>query len=538
MCKSFEWAGFLPRRLKTYKGKEPLSKYLSELSEITKSFNFSQPAPNPCESKKPSLESQFYSNNLECPHPSGSVMNKEELKKMLFKTPLLDDQYHAIRKSEKGKTEIKLNMDVKHKLASGSFLEFRNNTFVQGDVFQGMRMRGDSGEEHEEKEMEIEEEEWEKVRILNHYRAVTEKIEKDLKDIQSHTLGHLKQQFESYFCNKYEKMLCGDKKYSQINEKNRQEYVKKAELCFIELKQFIRVFEETLCIFYRLCEFKNILAYSLFSKENMLNFVTSIIFDDYIYPLIYEIQRKADKCLIEVIEKQLPSYQTFKPQDFDISEKFCLNERTANYIFLKRKAEYLEKLRTTNEKCEETTTFSMENLMMGRASTVQNPGINEKNHDMNNSSMVEEETLKISHYNPYFKAIKNLKKLSIHKSPLHKLKHIMNISKLVLQEIRDFYEGNYYSFEDNLGGDEMLSIYVYIVAKTNMPGLITDCTIIDKFITSNLTNSIYGYYLVTIQVCLKYLTNFKSRNSDEERANSSKLVLKELMESYDEGSSN
>lgn len=538
LAQTFEWGNFLPRRLKTYKGKEPLAKYMYELDQISNSFSFSQPAPNPCDSKKPSVESHLYSHNLEEPNPS-SVMNKEELKKMLFKTPLLDDQYHALQKNEKGK-EIKLNMDIKHKLASGSFLEFKNNTFVQGqgDVFQGMKYKKeDNCDEHEEKE--IEEEEWEKVRILNHYRAVTEKIEKDLKDIQSHSLAHIKQQFISYFCNKYEKMLCTDKKYAQLNEKNRQEYVKKAETCFMELRQFIRVLEETICIFYRLGEFKNCLIYFLFSKENMLNFVTSIIFDDYIYPLIYEIQKKIDKSMIEHIEKQLPSYQNFKPQDFDISEKFCLNERTVNYIFLKRKADYLEKLRNSNEKCEETTTFSMDNLMMGRASTVQNPIINEKNREMNNnSSLNEEETMKLSHYNPYYKAIKNLKKISNHKSPLHKLKHIMNISKLVLQEIRDFYEGNYYLFDDNLGGDEMLSIYVYIVAKTNMPGLITDCTIIDKFITSNLTNSIYGYYLVTIQVCLKYLTNFKSRNSDEERANSSKLVLKELMESYDEGSSN
>ena len=530
----FEWATFLPRRLKIYKGKEPLVKYLQELEQITKSFNFSQPPPNPNESKKPSQDSNYFTNNFELDQQQSSVMNKEELNKMLFQTPLLDDQYHTLRRTEKGKT-VKSTMEIKRKLASGSFLEFRNNTFVQGDVFQGMKFKKEDSSDHEEKE--IDEDEWEKVRILNHYRAVTEKIEKDLKDIQSNVFAHIKQQFISYFCNKYEKMLCAERKYTQLTDKNKVEYTQKAEKCFMELKQFIRVLQESIFIFYKLQDFKNSLSYFLFNKENMLNFVTSIVFDDYIYPLVYEIQKKIDKTTAETIEKQLTNFQNHKPQDFDISERFCLNERTTNYIFLKRKAEYLEKIRTNNEKYEETSTFSMENLILGRASTVNNPVITEKSHDVNGSSVGEEETLKITHYNPYFAAIKNLKKIGSHKSPLHKLKHIMNISKLVLEEIRDFYENHFYAFDDNLGGDEMLSIYVYIVARTNLPGLITDCAIIDKFITSNLTNSIYGYYLVTIQVCLKFLMNCKGRISDEERGSKSKLVLKELMESYDESKS-
>ena len=507
-------------------------KYLNELNEINIRFNFSKPAPNPNDSKKPSYESNFLSEEFD-PHPS-SVMNKEELKKILFKTALLDDQYHTLQKTEKS-NEIKLTMmDVnKHTLSSGSFLAFKNNTLIQGDVFQGMKLKKEDSLEHEDKET-IEEEEWEKVRILNHYRAITEKIEKDLKDIQSNVFAHLKQQFISYFCNKYEKNLCGEKKYAEINEKNKTEYAKKAEQAFAELKQFIRVLEECLCLFYKLQDFKKTLSYFLFTKENMLNFVTSIVFDDNIYPLVFEIQRKIDKSMCETIEKKLVNYQTYKPQDFEISEKFCLNERTANYIFLKRKAEYLEKLHNTNEKCDETNrTFSLENMIMGRASTVNNPNINERPLGVN-ESVNEEETLKLAHYEPYLGAIKNLKKIGNHKSPLHKLKHIMNISKLVLQEIRDFYECHYFNFDDNLGGDEMLSIYVYIVAKTNLPGLITECTIIDKFITSNLTNSIYGYYLVTIQVCLKYLINCKGRMSDEEKVNSSKLVLKGMMESYDD----
>jgi len=507
-------------------------KYLNELNEITIRFNFFKPAPNPNDSIKLSYDSNFYSEEFD-PHPS-SVMNKEELKKILFKTPLLDDQYHTLQKKENGK-EIKLTIDVnKCKFASGSFSQFKNNTFVQGDIFQGMKLKKeDSLEQTEDKEI-IEEEEWEKVRILKHYRAITEQIEKDLKDIQSNVFAHLKQQFISYFCNKYEKLLCAEKKYAQINEKNKGEYVKKVEQAFVELKQFIRVLEECLCLFYKLQDFKNTLSYFLFTKENMLNFITSIVFDDNIYPLVFEIQRKIDKSMSETIEKKLVNYQTYKPQDFDISEKFCLNERTANYIFLKRKAEYLEKLHNSNEnKFDDTTTFSLENMILGRASTVNNPN-NEKAFDNSNESLYDEETFKLTHYEPYLAAIKNLKKIGNHKSPLHKLKHIMNISKLVLQEIRDFYECHYLNFDDNLGGDEMLSIYVYIVAKTNLPGLITECTIIDKFITSNLTNSIYGYYLVTIQVCLKYLINCKGRMSDEEKVNSSKLVLKEMMESYDD----
>lgn len=527
LARFFEWAKILPKKVKSFKGKETMTKYLVEIENITRSFRFSQPASNPSESKKASQESNFYMPSHELEGHNASITNKDELKKMLFKTPLLEDQYHALHKIEKGKeTMPKL---VKKFSTSNSFKSFRNNTFVQGDVFQCIREMKDEGI-NENDEREIEEEEWEKVRILNHYRSITEKIEKDLKDIQSNIFSYLNQQFISYFCNKYERLLCSDKKYSELTDKTREEYIKKAESCFAELKQFIRVFSECISIFYRFQNFKTTLVYFLFTKENILNFMTSFIFGDYIYPLIYEIQKKIDKSMIALIEKQVEVNQNCKPQDFEISEKFCLNERTANYIFLKRKAEYLEKIRNQNEKCEETnTTFSLENLMMGRASTV-----NKQPFERSNDSLNDEETLRLNHYTPYSRAIKNLKKIHKHKSPLHKLKHIINISKLVLQEIRDFYEIHCYNFDDNLGGDDMLSIYVYIVAKAKLPGLITDCAIIDKFITSNLTNSIYGYYLVTIQVCLKYLATCKNRTSDEEKIGSSKMALRELMESEGE----
>lgn len=64
------------------------------------------------------------------------------------------------------------------------------------------------------------------------------------------------------------------------NKKNFEDYKKKTIQIFDELKAFIKLMVETIIIYYRLGDYEKVLQYNLFTKENLINFITSVLFDD------------------------------------------------------------------------------------------------------------------------------------------------------------------------------------------------------------------------------------------------------------------
>jgi len=115
---------------------------------------------------------------------------------------------------------------------------------------------------------------------------------------------------------------------------------------------------------------------------------------------------------------------------------------------------------------------------------------------------------------PYSKTIQFLKEIMNLRSPGEKIDHIMKTAASLFREINEFYEGRNEKIEEEMGGDEILAIFVYIVMKTQCCQLIAQSKLIDLFMTSNQMNSIVGYYLATIQVAIKYICTNKKLNNN------------------------
>lgn len=136
-----------------------------------------------------------------------------------------------------------------------------------------------------------------------------------------------------------------------------------------------------------------------------------------------------------------------------------------------------------------------------------------------NNSTIIEKTLNISSndnkntYFPYEKAVQLLKFVHICKKPLEKMKKILDVAEMIKISIKNFYKENHLKNikSKNLDSDEILAIFLFILVKSGVKSLHVDLKIIENFTTDRILNSKNGYYLMTLQLCLKFVESLNAQ---------------------------
>lgn len=454
-----------------------------------------------------------------------------EIKAMLVNTQIINEEFYHLTRNTKEEDLNKRNssnpresinfcqLKSRHYSSCG-FNDYLNNTFLNSTSMNFF-------EENKKNNLEPNEEsEANKVHMkkcLYHYKGITEKIEQHLKDKQNFILGEIIQMFSTYFCSKNKKIL---KKIKDGYDRSmRKKYIEMIEESFLELKDFVKVFTIAICFFYNLPEYQRVLKYFLFTKENLQNFITSIIFDEQIYSIVFEGQSFID---LEVEEKfviKLNELKNFNPCNFEISDKLCLNERTLKYFNEKKRVELkenniyqsqvlTEQLLIEPDLAKQSTNLTTNKILL----ELRDNSIMQKS--MQRTETFEEETCKVTEkkFSPYLKAIKNIKKIQKLQSPLHKLKNMRITVDLVEQEIQEFYQKHNIDFHFSLTGEEIMKIHMYIISKAEIPSMFTQYAISDKFLLSN-TNSIADFYLSTMNVCLKNILGLDLDDNENSKDN-------------------
>ncbi|EAS05056.1 vacuolar sorting protein 9, VPS9 domain protein (macronuclear) [Tetrahymena thermophila SB210] len=110
----------------------------------------------------------------------------------------------------------------------------------------------------------------------------------------------------------------------------------------------------------------------------------------------------------------------------------------------------------------------------------------------------------------YYKCFKYILKIKKQQSPIGKMKMIVKASENILVCINNFYK--MYGIQQNnfLDADDVLSIFSYFTCKCFQHEMNTHIKLISKFITSNLLNSISGYYLTTLSASLQNILEFRN----------------------------
>ena len=308
---------------------------------------------------------------------------------------------------------------------------------------------------------------------LENYKRVTKIIDNHMKD-PKHPLQILKSEYLHYFIQKYETLT-----QMEFRTSTSKTLINYYEFMLNDIRQFIRVFKDSLKHFYNLeqigekfkCQEMN-----FFNNDNLINFILSIIFTDEIYFTILEIQRKIDRFNEIIFKRNLKTIKDFAPEKFSVPEKFCLNEKTINFKNTKIKRN--SKKINGSHACSPIIQF------------------------LDDVSEKEKKTFK-----PYNNTIEILKNINYLKSPAHKMKLLIKASETVTDEIEEFYEKYEIGEKIILTPEEFLSIFIYVVSKIKINSLISQCNFMEKFMTqSNLTDK-NGYYFYMFKAAVEYVLN-------------------------------
>lgn len=269
------------------------------------------------------------------------------------------------------------------------------------------------------------------------YKKITEEIENHLNS-PNNCLGELKNYFLNHFLNKFSSKKNEEINSEENNRNNFKEIVK-------EFKFFLKVFTETLMIFYKIEHIAECRRKTTKSQTNYLNyenfyvFITNICFTPEIYNILF---RKHVKYLKGSFDKI-----------------FSLNKNNIELL-------------------------TMEKLEIAPEFRLTEPGENEK---------------------CYIKTIEMLKGIENLRSPFLKFKLINNVSENILKEVHEYYCDKNNKIPNNIDTDNLVALHIYIVAKCGVEDIAAHFNFIEQFMSNKHKCTISGYYLTLFMAGLEYL---------------------------------
>lgn len=413
----------------------------------------------------------------------------------------------------------------------GSVESYKNNTFINNVPVSMTKVSVGTGagngtgvnlENQSSSNLEL-------LENIHNYKMVTSLIEKHFQS-STNVFNQMINKFSKFYNDKYEPVILG----FQNKTVSRDEIFVQINDAVSDLQQFIRLLYESLNIFYRLDKLKmgDISSReNIFNRDNMINFVTSLALSEPLYNKIFELLRINDLNTEEAFEHNLVLCGQKLPTDVGIPPEFCLNEKTLEYYFgdvsfafknITHDAENPGEAFSFNKRRQsKKTNFS--NLLETNNVGTFNPSVNLSSSvasepdghgeatasyitghmDLQSTAQKARELMK----EPYAKCIKVLKRLEHLRSPIHKMKTIVKVAELINISIQEFYKIFKINKSFKLDADQTLSIFIYIVVKAGVKSLATHIKIIEKFTTSNVLNSISGYYATTLEACVNCIIN-------------------------------
>ena len=331
---------------------------------------------------------------------------------------------------------------------------------------------------------------------------------------------------------------------SNLNKIGCQE---KADDIINRLQDFITIMQNVIKLFY-----SRSISYSFFKdeKDEFLNLVCFFIFNsEKIYTKFFRLFELMNMDKVSLLKDKLNQVGDLQPEEMGIKDKFCLNEKTNNFIkTLKEKKKERKSNDDKNtlsynfngeEKNIEDIAFSNSSLNNKKDDIIDTNIINKDNDNTirTDSNMINnQEPLKISSDSgklylftkrfsimsegkdyskePYGQAIEFLKKIIDFKVPLEKLIIIASISSLITECVNNYWKKVEKLIQPsmlNIDADELMTIFMYIVYKCNMPSLFVHADFIKYFTSPTTKSTMIGYYYTTLQGCLDFLLQIKNK---------------------------
>ncbi|XP_064610731.1 VPS9 domain-containing protein 1-like [Liolophura sinensis] len=117
-------------------------------------------------------------------------------------------------------------------------------------------------------------------------------------------------------------------------------------------------------------------------------------------------------------------------------------------------------------------------------------------------------------YLPYRPAITELRRVSDSFSPLNKLECLVRVSKCACQCVEEYYKNTAKDSskkQPNIGADDLLPILTYVIIRSRLPQVVSECQAMEEFIHEGYLMGEEGYCLTSVQTAINYIVSIHKR---------------------------
>ena len=114
---------------------------------------------------------------------------------------------------------------------------------------------------------------------------------------------------------------------------------------------------------------------------------------------------------------------------------------------------------------------------------------------------------------PYETAIQLLKQIEKYKAPFEKMLIFASLGNEIKSCVDDFWKHMDGYFKTEILGveaEQLMTIFIYIIAKAQISDILVHCRLIQLFTTSVIKSSMIGYYYSNAEASVKYIQNLKN----------------------------
>ena len=320
-----------------------------------------------------------------------------------------------------------------------------------------------------------------------------------------------------------------------------------------QLQEFIVLIQNVIKLFY-----SRSISYTYFrdEKDEFLNLVSFVIFNsEKIYNEFFKLFQSMNRDNIQKLEDKYELLGDLLPEEIGIKDKFCLNEKTQKFMEnLKLEKKNTKIYNKNNKKNENVNNLAIningEEKIVNDDDSLDIPLKKDNDNEINeldihtSSNLNNGENIKITSDSgklnlitkeftlyskekdysktPYGEAIEFIKKIVEFKVPLEKLVIIASVSSLITECVNKYWRNMEKYIQPSMlsiDADELMTIFMYIIYKSNMPLLFVHADFIKYFTSPTTKSSMIGYYYTTLQGCLDFLLEIKDKEDFTKESN-------------------
>lgn len=261
-------------------------------------------------------------------------------------------------------------------------------------------------------------------------------------------------------------------------------------------------------------------------KDEIVNLVCSVLFSTgSIYEKMYELFSMQLKKSLAMFEEKITQLSDVTPKDIGINVKFCLDESTMKFKQEIYETERKKKLSNPNantivipqlnqfsinydEEIKQSNIIKLsesKERVMKTESSLASPS----SHKAKRSKVkVYADFHKTNPIEGYNTAITILRSIKFNRVPFEKMMLLASVSTEITDCINSFWSGMDQYLPPGLlclNSDDIMYIYIFLVIKAQMPELLVQERIIEKFTTNKSRSTTMGYYTTVLEGSLEYI---------------------------------